>query len=114
MRPINADALKARYGLDEAVQYGNKNAKQQAKSYCTLPMYEIAKLVDNMETLKIIPSELIDEIIADIENEVVSPPKEKYQVDINTGLRTAIHIIKKNMKAYNKKLEQQKGKINVI
>ena len=79
MRPINADALKARYGLDKAVKYGNKTAKQQAKSYCTLPMYEIAKLVDNMETLKIIPNELINEIITDIENKIVSPPKEKYQ-----------------------------------
>ena len=34
--------------LKNCTKYGNKNAKQQAESYSTMMMYEIADLVDDL------------------------------------------------------------------
>ena len=34
--------------LKDCTKYGNKNAKQQAKSYSTMMMYEVADLVDDL------------------------------------------------------------------
>ena len=42
MRLIDADALLEQYNLKDATKYGNKNAEQQAQSYSTLMLYEIA------------------------------------------------------------------------
>ena len=44
------------YDLEFMTKYGNKNASQQAESYSTLMMYEVAgefdDLIDNLEQLK--------------------------------------------------------------
>lgn len=34
--------------LKDCTKYGNKNAKQQAKSYSTMMMYEVAEMVDDL------------------------------------------------------------------
>ena len=36
------------YFLKDCTKYGNKNAKQQAESYNTMMMYEVADLVDDL------------------------------------------------------------------
>lgn len=50
-RLIDADALIRQYNLDEATKYGNKNAKQQAHSYSTMMLYEIADMIDDAPTI---------------------------------------------------------------
>ena len=42
MSLIDADALLEQYNLKDATKYGNKNAGQQAHSYSTMMLYEIA------------------------------------------------------------------------
>ena len=56
------DAMDSAYSVDKVVEeleeradflkdctkYGNKNAKQQAESYITMMMYEVADLVDDL------------------------------------------------------------------
>ena len=51
MRLIDADALLEQYGLKDATKYGNKDAEQQAHSYSTLMLYEIADMIDDMPTV---------------------------------------------------------------
>ena len=50
MRLIDADALLEQYNLKDATKYGNKNAKQQAHSYSTLMLYEIADMIEDAPT----------------------------------------------------------------
>ena len=43
------EELKERTGfLKDCTKYGNKNAEQQAESYSTMMMYEVADLVDDL------------------------------------------------------------------
>ena len=46
MRLIDADALLEQYSLNDATKYGNKDAEQQAHSYGTMMLYEIADMID--------------------------------------------------------------------
>ena len=48
---IDKGALLEQYGLKDATKYGNKNAEQQAHSYSTLMLYEIADMIDDMPTV---------------------------------------------------------------
>lgn len=50
-RLIDADALEILYGLEYATKYGNKSAEQQAHSYDTMMMYEIADMIDEAQTI---------------------------------------------------------------
>lgn len=50
MRLIDADVLLEQYNLNEATKYGNKNAKQQAHSYSTMMLYEIADMIEDAPT----------------------------------------------------------------
>lgn len=50
-RLIDADALKTAYGLDCATKYGNESKEQQANSYDTMMMYEIADMLDYAPTV---------------------------------------------------------------
>lgn len=50
-RLIDADKLVKQYNIDEATKYGNKNAKQQAHSYSTMMLYEIADMIDDAPTI---------------------------------------------------------------
>ena len=50
MRLIDADALLEQYNLKDATKYGNKDAEQQAHSYSTMMLYEIADMIDGAPT----------------------------------------------------------------
>ena len=50
-RLIDADLVSKQYGLDEATKYGNKDAEQQANSYSTMMMYEIADMIEDAPTI---------------------------------------------------------------
>ena len=61
-KSIDIDTVPTAYSVDDVVEeleertdflkdctkYGNKNAKQQAESYSTMMMYEVADLVDDL------------------------------------------------------------------
>ena len=49
-RLIDADALLEQYNLKDATKYGNKDAEQQAHSYSTMMLYEIADMIDGAPT----------------------------------------------------------------
>ena len=49
-RLIDADALLEQYNLKDATKYGNKDSKQQAHSYSTMMLYEIADMIDGAPT----------------------------------------------------------------
>lgn len=50
MRLIDADALLEQYNLKDATKYGNKDAEQQAHSYITMMLYEIADMIEDAPT----------------------------------------------------------------
>ena len=50
MRLIDADALLEQYNLNDATKYGNKDANQQAHSYSTMMLYEIADMIEDAPT----------------------------------------------------------------
>ena len=51
-RLIDADALMDGWmNLREATKYGNKTAEQQAHSYSTMMMYEIADEIEDADTI---------------------------------------------------------------
>ena len=50
MRLIDADALLEQYNLKDATKYGNKDAEQQAHSYSTMMLYEIADMIESAPT----------------------------------------------------------------
>jgi len=54
-RLIDSDALMDVWNLNDAIKWGNKTAEQQAHSYNTMMMYEIANMIDDAPT--IIPAE---------------------------------------------------------
>ena len=50
MRLIDADLLLEQYNLKDATKYGNKDAEQQAHSYSTMMLYEIADMIEDAPT----------------------------------------------------------------
>ena len=50
MRLIDADALLEQYNLKDATKYGNKDVEQQAHSYITMMLYEIADMIEDAPT----------------------------------------------------------------
>ena len=50
-RLIDADALIASMGLENAVKWGNKDGHQQEHSYSTLMRYEIKREIDSQPTV---------------------------------------------------------------
>ena len=50
MKLIDSDALLEQYSLKDATKYGNKDAEQQAHSYSTMMLYEIADMIDGAPT----------------------------------------------------------------
>ena len=49
-RLIDADVLLEQYNLKDATKYGNKDAEQQAHSYSTMMLYEIADMIEDAPT----------------------------------------------------------------
>ena len=50
MRLIDSDALLEQYNLKDVTKYGNKDAEQQAHSYSTMMLYEIADMIESAPT----------------------------------------------------------------
>ena len=83
MRLIDADALLDQYNLKDATKYGNKDADQQAHSYGTLMMYEIADMIEDAPT-----AYDVDKVVERLEND------EKHTFDGCINKRYAIGIVK--------------------
>ena len=83
MRLIDADALLDQYNLKDATKYGNKDADQQAHSYGTLMMYEIADMIEDAPT-----AYDVDKVVERLEND------EKHTFDGCINKRYAIEIVK--------------------
>ena len=65
MRLIDADALLEQYNLNDATKYGNKDAEQQAHSYSTMMLYEIADMIEDAPT-----AYDVDEVVAELEMKI--------------------------------------------
>ena len=63
-RLIDADALLEQYNLKDATKYGNKDAEQQAHSYSTMMLYEIADMIEDAPT-----AYDLDKVVEQLENE---------------------------------------------
>lgn len=63
-RMIDADALMENYNLKDATKYVNRDAEQQAHSYNTLMMYEIADMIEDAPT-----AFDLEEVVAKLEEE---------------------------------------------
>ena len=82
-RLIDADALLEQYNLKDATKYGNKDAEQQAHSYSTMMLYEIADMIDDAPT-----AYDTDKVVEQLEND------EKHTFDGCINKRYAIEIVK--------------------
>ena len=87
MRLIDADALLEQYDLKDATKYGNKDAEQQAHSYSTMMLYEIADMIEDAPTAYDV-------------NKVVEKLEEwTFNADVNIGDGTMMNhnlIVSKN------------------
>ena len=83
MRLIDADALLEQYDLKDATKYGNKDAEQQAHSYSTMMLYEIADMIEDAPT-----AYDTDKVVEQLEND------EKHTFDGCINKRYAIEIVK--------------------
>ena len=91
---IDADALLEQYNLNDATKYGNKDAKQQAHSYSTMMLYEIADMIEDAPT-----AYDVDEVVAELEmkidnaefDEMLSRDEKDAYMD---AYRRAIEIVK--------------------
>lgn len=83
MRLIDADALLEQYNLKDATKYGNKDAEQQAHSYSTMMLYEIADMIEDAPT-----AYDVDKVVEQLEND------EKHTFDGCINKRYAIEIVK--------------------
>ena len=94
MRLIDADALLDQYNLKDATKYGNKDADQQAHSYGTLMMYEIADMIEDAPT-----AYNVDKVVSELEmkidnaefDEMLSKDEKDAYMD---AYRRAIEIVK--------------------
>ena len=77
--------------LKNCTKYGNKNAKQQAESYSTMMMYEIADLVDDL-------IEIVKQGMEDIPSESVVLPKDVYSAGYNKALEDYHRLIADEIK----------------
>lgn len=83
MRLIDADALLEQYNLKDATKYGNKDAEQQAHSYSTMMLYEIADMIEDAPT-----AYDVEKVVEQFEND------EKHTFDGCINKRYAIGIVK--------------------
>ena len=98
MRLIDADLVSKQYGLDGATKYGNKNAQQQAFSYSTMMMYEIANMIDDAPTVNAIPVSVIEDIKAEI-SEGIDHYKHSDKA-VMFGFMCALNIIDKHIEGW--------------
>ena len=93
-RLIDADELLEQYNFKDATKYGNKDAEQQAHSYSTMMLYEIADMIEDAPT-----AYDVDEVVAELEmkidnaefDEMLSRDEKDAYMD---AYRRAIEIVK--------------------
>ena len=94
MRLVDTDALLEQYNLKDATKYGNKDAEQQAHSYSTMMLYEIADMIDDAPTAYD-PEKVVAELEMKIDNaefdEMLSRDEKDGYMD---AYRRAIEIVK--------------------
>ena len=88
MRLIDADALLQQYNLKDATKYGNKDAKQQAHSYSTMMLYEIADMIEDAPT-----AYDVDKVVEQFENIFLEHYRHFEMEECNCIVR-AIEIVK--------------------
>lgn len=59
---ISREELIENFGLKNATKYGNKDAEQQAHSYSTLMLYEIADMIEDAPAVEAVPKSYADQI----------------------------------------------------
>lgn len=93
MRLIDADALLEQYNLKDATKYGNKDAEQQAHSYSTMMLYEIADMIEDAPTAYDVDK--VVEQLEDYGNEEMDYYRNTpYEKCIEECVHKAIEIVK--------------------
>ena len=88
MRLIDADALLEQYNLKDATKYGNKDAEQQAHSYSTMMLYEIADMIEDAPT-----AYDVDEVVEQL-NDKFRVVRTDEDLEWNRAMDEAITIVK--------------------
>ena len=92
-RLIDADELLEQYNLKDATKYGNKDAEQQAHSYSTMMLYEIADMIDGTPTAY--DTDKVVEQLEDYGNEEMDYYRNTpYEKCIEECVHKAIEIVK--------------------
>ena len=87
-RLIDADALLEQYNLKDATKYGNKDAEQQAHSYSTMMLYEIADMIEDVPT-----AYDTDNVVAQL-NDKFRVVRTDVDLEWNRAMDEAITIVK--------------------
>ena len=88
MRLIDADALLEQYNLKDATKYGNKDAEQQAHSYSTMMLYEIADMIEDAPT-----AYDVDKVVEQL-NDKFRVVRTDEDLEWNRAMDEAITIVK--------------------
>lgn len=87
-RLIDADALLEQYNLKDATKYGNKDAEQQAHSYSTMMLYEIADMIEDVPT-----AYNVDKVVSQL-NDKFRVVRTDEDLEWNRAMDDAITIVK--------------------
>ena len=87
-RLIDADALLEQYNLKDATKYGNKDAEQQAHSYSTMMLYEIADMIEDVPT-----AYNVDKVVSQL-NDKFRVVRTDEDLEWNRAMDEAITIVK--------------------
>ena len=87
-RLIDADALLEQYNLKDATKYGNKDAEQQAHSYSTMMLYEIADMIEDAPT-----AYDVDKVVEQL-NDKFRVVRTDEDLEWNRAMDDAITIVK--------------------
>ena len=88
MRLIDADVLLEQYNLKDATKYGNKDAEQQAHSYSTMMLYEIADMIEDAPT-----AYDVDKVVEQL-NDKFRVVRTDEDLEWNRAMDEAITIVK--------------------
>ena len=88
MRLIDADDLLEQYDLKDVTKYGNKDAEQQAHSYSTMMLYEIADMIEDAPTVYD-----VDKVVEQL-NDKFRVVRTDEDLEWNRAMDEAITIVK--------------------
>ena len=94
MRLIDSYALLEQYNLKDVTKYGNKDAEQQAHSYSTMMLYEIADMIEDAPT-----AYDVDKVVEQLEDygneEMCYYKNTPYEKCVEECINKAIEIVKR-------------------